>query len=166
MFSRHPRSVFMLRTHFIKHFFGFPPHFLVIHTLLDHNTSYLPTPFFSDLTDKVDKVPTADITITNTGQTWATALASLLSQIDGSKVTIHSKIRYTGAIFNVSIIDAVNKEYRYSCANGYNPVVSVQILRMFSGYCNNILFSMSQGGTPTITNNSATTIAGDILFYY
>ena len=51
MFSRHPRSVFMLRTHFIKHFFGFPPHFLVIHTLLDHNTSYLPTPFFSDLTE-------------------------------------------------------------------------------------------------------------------
>ena len=51
MFVRHPRSVFMLRTHSIKHSFEFPPHFLVIHTLSDHNTSYLITPFFSDLTE-------------------------------------------------------------------------------------------------------------------
>lgn len=95
MFSRHPRSVFMLRTHFIKHFFGFPPHFFVIHTLLDHNTSYLPTPFFSDLTALQTSEETAFTQIGTTGIFYRKINPFLVELKASLSQTINANTNYT-----------------------------------------------------------------------
>lgn len=77
----------MLRTHSIKHSFEFPLHFLVIHTLPDHNTSYLVTPFFSDLTD-VENVLSGKAAVSVITATISTSALG----IAGTAIPLASKI--------------------------------------------------------------------------
>lgn len=97
MFVRHPRSVFMLRTHFIKHSFEFPPHFLVIHTLPDHNTSYLVTPFFSDLTEL-----TAKATPSTFAQLMEDHTSETMKNYSGS--TVLASLRVNNAFVGLALL--------------------------------------------------------------